>query len=167
MPRRGTETKPAQKRYNIKVSLGRLHQHLEDYFKGKAQLITLRYDMSRRAPCKALAEAQRDDWRKRARERMGGELVFVRASAWNETDTGHPIHRFVVALTKDEAEGLASAWVYGPTTVETVLPDKLEELAWILMGKCLEEGKVAFPGERTWVTSWSVAGEAKRKEKHP
>lgn len=165
MPRRGTKSSPAMKRHNIKVSFGRLYQHLEDKFKEKAQLITLRYDMSRRPPCKALAEAQRNDWRRSAKENMGGEFTFIRATAWDETETGHPIHRFVVALDKDEAAALASYWTYGPTTVETVLPDKLEELARLLMGKCLENGEVAFPGERTWATSWSVAGEAKRKEK--
>lgn len=165
MGKRGENTKPAQQRKNIRMSRERLVKLLASNFMCGAQLVTLNYDRDGYVPERKLAITDHCNWIRRVRVNLGCSFQYIRTTGWPEGEQSYPVHRCVLGVSAEAAARVAALWEYGETKVETVQPDKMEDVAAFLMGKTLDDGRVTFPCKHTWAASRSVTGAAKHGQK--
>lgn len=162
MGKRGSNTRPAQQRLNIRNSHNKLVELLVANFQDGAQLVTLTYREDLQAPSCQLAELQLLGWLRTARDKQGPRLRYIRATDPKGTGNNFPVHRVVIALPWACAASLAARWEYGPTIIEPLQKKDLEPLAAILMRPALGAERVPVPCARTWSPS---AGLIRREKK--
>lgn len=163
MERRGNNTSPAQRLYNLKKSRECLEGLLRANFQEGAQLVTLTYGAGA-VPSNKMADIQLTNWLQRAREKRGQRLRYIRATERDSTGNSYPIHRVVLALSGASAASLTALWECGPVEIEPVQGDRLGELAGLLMAQALEAGRTAVPCGHTWAPSLGLIRPEKNGE---
>lgn len=153
MGRRGENTRPVQRRCNLRKSREKLEGLLAANFQGGAQLLTLTYAPETRAPSVKLAELQILNWIRKAQRVQGHKIPYIRATEWAGTGHGRHVHRVVLGLPAASAGALAPLWVYGPVTVQTVQGKELEALAGLIMAQAIQAERVLIPAHRVWSPS--------------
>ena len=152
MKRRGENTRPAQRRVNLRFSLAKLEDLLEVNFQSGAQMVTLTYREGSRKPSRDLAELQLKDWLHAVRSKSGQQLHYIRSTE-RESARKHPVHRVVLAPPVPSTSVLTALWEYGAVTAQPVEKGGQKAIAALLMGLALQAGRVLIPGSRVWSPS--------------
>lgn len=153
MGRRGENTGPAQRRYNLRKSREKLEGLLVGNFQGGAQLVTLTYAPEIRAPSVNLAELQLLNWIQKAQRVQGHKIPYIRATEWAGIGHGRHVHRVVLGLPSAFVGALVPLWGYGPVTVQEVQENELEALAGLIMAQAIQAERVLIPARRVWSPS--------------
>lgn len=163
MGRRGENTRPVQRRFNLRKSKEKLEWLLAANFQDGAQLVTLTYAPETRAPSVKLAELQLRDWLIKAKKVLGHKLSYVRATEWAADGGGYHVHRVVLGLPAAPVDALAPLWGYGHTTVQEVHGDELTALAGLIMAQAIQAERVPVPARRVWSPSEGLIRPGKEK----
>ena len=153
MGRRGENTGPVQRRFNLRKSREKLEGLLAANFQDGAQLVTLTYGPETRTPSVKLAELQIMDWLRKARQSLGDKLCYIRATEWAGDGHGYHIHRVVLGLPAASVGALVPLWGYGPVTVQKVQDNELEALAGLIMAQAIKAERVPILARRVWSPS--------------
>lgn len=163
MGRRGENTRPVQRRCNLRNSREKLEGLLAANFQGGAQLVTLTYAPETRAPSVKLAELQILNWIRKAQRVQGHKIPYIRATEWAGTGHGRHIHRVVLGLPEASVDVLAFLWDYGPVTVQAVQENELAALAGLIMAQAIQAERVPVPARRVWSPSEGLIRPGKEK----
>ena len=153
--KRGTHTRPAQQRRNIRASRDKLETLLVANFQTGAVLVTLGYAEGIYMPSHALAEVQVTDWIKAVRRNVPQPLRYIRSTERN-SEGEQLIHRVVLSFLPTDIPTFGQAWGYGPVTITPIQSGQQRELSALLMGATLAVGKNPVPCQRTWTTSLNL-----------
>lgn len=152
MGRRGENTGIYQRRANLRNSRKKLEGLLAANFQEGAQLVTLTYSTTTKAPSRKLAALQLVDWLRDVRDQQG-QLRYIRATEQEQTSGGYPVHRIVLTLSAASIASIPALWKYGPTDITPIHEMATEDLSRLLMAQALESERVAVPCGRTWIPS--------------
>lgn len=153
MGRRGENTGPVQRRFNLMKSREKLEGLLAANFQDGAQLVTLTYGPETRPPSVKLAELQILDWLRKGRQALGHKLCYIRATEWAGDGHGYHVHRVVLGLPAASVSALVPLWGYGPVTVQEVQENELEALAGLIMAQAIKAERVPILARRVWSPS--------------
>lgn len=163
MGRRGENTRPVQRRYNLKKSQEKLEELLAANFQGGAQLMTMTYAPETSAPSVKLAELQILNWIRKAQRVQGHKIPYIRATEWAADGCGYHVHRVVLGLPAAPVDALAPLWGYGHTNVQEVHGDELTALAGLIMAQAIQAERVPVPARRVWSPSEGLIRPGKEK----
>lgn len=153
MGRRGENTGPVQRRFNLRKSREKLEGLLAANFRDGAQLVTLTYGLETRAPSVKLADLQLLDWLRKVQRMRGYKIPYIRATEWAGDGHGYHVHRVVLGLPAASVGALAPLWGYGRVTVQEVQENELEALAGLIMAQAIKAERVPIPARRVWSPS--------------
>lgn len=153
MGRRGENTGPVQRRFNLRKSREKLEGLLAANFRDGAQLVTLTYGPETRAPSVKLADLQLLDWLRKVQRMRGYKIPYIRATEWAGDGHGYHVHRVVLGLPAASVGALAPLWSYGRVTVQKVQENELEALAGLIMAQAIKAERVLIPARRVWSPS--------------
>lgn len=148
----GYNTRPVQRRGNIRRSRSKLEELLAVNFKGGAQLVTLTYREQERVPSHGLAKCRVHDLLRTVRRKSGHPFPYVWATE-RATEQSYPVHRVVVARSGAPVAEFKALWPHGMVKVEEIPESGYKALAGLLMAQVLTPGRKAIPCGRVWSPS--------------
>ena len=164
MGRRGENTRPVQRRFNLRKSREKLEGLLTANFQDGAQLVTLTYGPETRAPSVKLAELQLLNWLRNVQRMRGHKITYIRATEWAADGHGYHVHRVVLRRSEGPVSALVPLWVYGPVTIQEVQKNDLESMAGLIMAQAMKAERVPIPARRVWSPSEGLIRPGQERE---
>lgn len=164
MGHRTGKTSPCQQRINLRNSQKRLEELLAANWEEGAQLVTLTYNQTQKAPSIKVAALQRNAWFRYLREKHG-TLRYIRSTEQASIPGGYPVHRVVLFPSMPSVASLRAFWTYGPIEIEPLHDYTPEAIAALFMRQTLGNQENAKTEGRAWSPSAGLP-HPKKENKH-
>lgn len=164
MGHRTGKTSPCQQRINLRNSQKQLEELLAANWEEGAQLVTLTYNQTQKAPSIRLAALQRNAWFRSMRDKHG-KLRYIRATEQASIPGGYPVHRVVLLPAMPSVDSLQAFWTYGPIKIEPLHDYTPEEIAALFMRQALRNEQSTKAEGRAWSPSAGLL-HPKKENKH-